>query len=110
MLDHFHPLDSLEGLHEGYCRCFQVAGRNLLLIHSGGESFIIENRCPHMDWLLESGEIKDRHIICPKHRIQFDLASGQALAPGRIDPLARYDVVVQDGRVGLDLRQLSQHT
>lgn len=107
MLDHFHGLEKCDRLYEGYRRCFSVAGRNLLLICTSGEYFLIENRCPHMDWPLDGGVVADHNIECPKHRIRFDLNTGLAIAPGTLDPLQRFDVVVDDGCVGVDLRQLA---
>lgn len=107
MLEHFHPLENVERLGDGYRRCVEVAGHNLLLVCTEGELFLIENRCPHMDWPLDSGEIKNRTIVCAKHRIQFDLRTGLAFAPGSLEPLTRYEVVVVDGQAGIDLRQLS---
>lgn len=107
MLDYFHPLENLDSLYHGYRRSFEVAGHNLLLICCGEQYFLIENRCPHMDWPLDSGVIGDQTITCPKHKIQFNLASGTACAPGRLEPLTRYDVLINAGQAGLDLRQLA---
>lgn len=57
MAGSFQPLEDVSRLHDGYRRCFSIEGVSLLLVQTGSTLFLIENRCPHMDWPLESGDL-----------------------------------------------------
>lgn len=54
-----------------------VGEYKVLVIHTGGKFFAVENRCPHMHLPLKNGRVSDDHAItCPFHRSAFDLESG----------------------------------
>ena len=55
----------------------EVGTRKVLIIHSGGQFFAVDNQCPHMRLPLANGKLtEDYAIICPFHHSAFDLASG----------------------------------
>ena len=54
-----------------------VGPYKVLVIHTHGQFFAVDNRCPHMGLPLKGGKITDDcAIVCPIHRSAFDLASG----------------------------------
>src|SRR5882724_9595131 len=78
------------------------AGKQILLIASGGEIFAIANRCPHEGYPLSEGtEGPDCVLTCNWHNWKFDLATGAALI-GR-DPVRTYPVEVRNGEIFVDL-------
>ena len=89
----FFALEKLHRLHDGYVRPFTVAGRNILLVQSEGEPFILENRCPHMDAPLTYGTVTQGRIRCPLHGIEFDLRTGR----GTCTKLLQGFPVIYDG-------------
>lgn len=74
----FYPLEKLHQLYDGYKRAFRVNRLELLLIQEEGKSYLIENRCPHMDAPLTLGTIQRGYIRCPMHGISFDIKTGHA--------------------------------
>ena len=102
----FHPLAHLHQLYDGYKQVFRVAGYELLLIQNEGKTFLIENRCPHMDARLDTGDIAaEQTLRCRVHGIAFDLYSGKAQGPlgDSIDCLRRFTLVYQGNQLGVDL-------
>ena len=98
----FYPLESKHNLYNGYRNCFEFQNIRLLLIQDNDSIFLIENRCPHMDWLLDGGQVSSMKITCPKHGIQFHLESGEAIAPMKLAPLNTYPIIEHKGQIGFD--------
>lgn len=101
----FYPLEKLHQLHDGYCRSFAVRGKNLLLIQNNGNTYLIENRCPHMDASLEWATFQTDKLRCPVHGIEFDLPNGKALGSlaGCIGDLQRFTITYEGNTLGLML-------
>lgn len=101
----FYPLANLIDLYDGYRCAFRVRGHSLLLIQDSGKTYLIENRCPHMDAPLDTGQVKDGAIVCRAHGIAFQLAGGKPLGPlaNTLDCLRSYDVVYDENKVGVEL-------
>lgn len=101
----FQRLASLHDLYDGYLKPFRVENRSILLIQDGGNHYVIENRCPHMDAPLSTGSLKSEHIICRSHGIAFSLHTGRAQGAlsGMLPCLTFYDVVYEDSFIGIDL-------
>lgn len=77
-------------------------GKQLLICHSAGQFFVIENRCSHAAEPLECGRVRAGWIACPAHGARFDLATGAAINPPARDPIATYPARVVDGWVEAD--------
>lgn len=70
------------------------------------EVFATADRCPHKGGPLSEGIVHDRKVTCPLHNWVFSLETGEAQGAdeGQIDT---YAVRVADGRILLDVSQLS---
>ena len=66
------------------------------------EVFALLDRCPHKGGPLSQGLVHGRRVTCPLHGWNFELDSGQAVAPdsGSSETFA---TKVEDGRVFLAL-------
>ena len=54
-----------------------VGEYKVLIIHSKGKFFAVDNHCPHMSFPLNLGKVTDDcTIICAFHHSAFDLESG----------------------------------
>jgi nitrite reductase/ring-hydroxylating ferredoxin subunit len=103
----------VEDFPTGSRRIVQVEGREIGVFRVGDRYYGMRNRCPHQGGPLCEGRIVPRLIattpgsialssdrppliVCPWHRWQYDLGTGEAYAPG--DPHARsYSVTVDGG-------------
>lgn len=100
----FIALEKRQRLKNGYCRRFTAGGRPILLIHSEGETYAVDARCPHDGSSLARGRIAAGCIRCPKHGIQFSLASGRAQggdAVASVPSLGCLPVVAEGDQIGV---------
>lgn len=89
-------------LHEKGRKVFRHAGKQVLLIASGGEVFAVANRCPHEGYPLSEGTEGPACVLtCNWHNWKFDLKTGAALV-GR-DPVRTYAVELRGGEIFVDL-------
>lgn len=77
----------------------ELDGRSLLLVRSGDTIHAIADRCTHADQELACGMIRNGWIACPAHGARFALASGEPMNPPASQPIATYEVRIQDGQV-----------
>ena len=101
----FISVEKRENMRDGYFRVFKLHGKKVILIQDNNQVFAIEHTCPHDHASLVKGKVSDQCIRCPKHRIEFDLATGKALggiAVEGISRLTRYEVIYQGDDIGLD--------
>ena len=64
--------------------------------------FALADKCPHKGGPLSQGIVHGRHVTCPLHDWQVELATGQALAPDE-GGTACFAVKIEDGAVFVDL-------
>ena len=76
-----------------------VNGCALLLVHSDGEFFAVENLCSHAHEPLACGRVKRGWISCPAHGARFDLASGEPLGAPATEPIRIFPLRMADGMI-----------
>ena len=86
----------------------------VIIVHTGGEIRAFQGICTHEYFELDkgfltgggspgaNGEVAGT-LTCALHLSRFDLADGEALDPPAELPLAMYPVVVEDGRVLIEV-------
>lgn len=105
----FIPLESLSQLYDGYQRPYKVEGKSLLLCQLDGKTFLIENRCPHMDApLTDAAQGASCTIRCRAHGIEFSLLNGKANGPlgDTIDRLVFYPIAYDGNKLGVESESL----
>ena len=56
----------------------KVGDRKILVLNHEGKLYAVDNVCPHLKLKMKKGKITpDGSIVCPWHRSQFDLCSGE---------------------------------
>ena len=81
----------------------QVEGSDILLVNLEGDIRAMQGICSHEYFELDQGFLTGDSLTCALHLSRFDLATGEALDPPAELPLAMYAVVVEDGRIVLEL-------
>lgn len=82
-----------------------VSGTWVTIVRLGDELYAFEDRCTHDGQSLSGGEIERDSttgagvVICPRHGARFCLATGAPLCPPAYEPLRRFEVRRQDGRI-----------
>ncbi|MEO1078330.1 MAG: Rieske 2Fe-2S domain-containing protein [Pseudomonadota bacterium] len=98
----FHALAGLHELEEGFRRVVRLGNREYLLLHSGGETYLVDRHCPHAASPLERGALGDHFLTCPRHGLCFDLRTGRARQGGNA-VLGRYSLAYDGSEIGVDL-------
>jgi 3-phenylpropionate/trans-cinnamate dioxygenase ferredoxin subunit len=83
---------------EGEIRPFKVGRHDVAVANVDGVLYAICDICSHAYCALSDGDLEGTEVVCPCHGSTFDLRTGHPLSPPAVDPVARYDVVV-DGDV-----------
>ncbi len=107
----FQPLEQLSQLYDGYQKAFRVEGHSLLLCQLDGKTFLVENRCPHMDApLTDASQEKDCSIRCRAHGIEFSLLTGKAKGPlaDTIAKLTLFPLIYEGNKIGVDTQNLGR--
>ncbi len=78
-------------------------GDLVLVVHLEDGLHAMQGICSHQYFELDKGFLTGHSITCALHLSRFDLDSGEALDPPAEAPLAIYDVVVEDGRVLIEV-------
>lgn len=94
----FIPVAQTDELSPGTVKVVRAGGRSILLCHSEGRVFAVENLCSHVGEPLECGRMKLGWIACPTHGSRFDLETGEPLNPPATRPIATFPVRV-DGDI-----------
>ena len=93
----------LSDLAPGRCHGLRVNGRTLVLVRTGDDVHVLDNRCPHMGFPLDRGSIDDGILTCHWHHARFDVTTGGTFDLWADDAQA-FPAEVIAGEVWIDLR------
>ncbi|HSP54147.1 MAG TPA: Rieske 2Fe-2S domain-containing protein, partial [Dehalococcoidia bacterium] len=65
----------------------------------GGEFFAFSNTCTHRGGPLGEGILTGGVVECPFHAGQFNVRTGEVVAPPPQEPVRTYRVRVEDGEI-----------
>jgi 3-phenylpropionate/trans-cinnamate dioxygenase ferredoxin component len=75
----------------------------VLVINTGGELRAVQGICTHEYFELDKGFLTGGTLTCALHLSRFDLRDGEPLDPPAELPLALYPVVVENGRILIEI-------
>jgi 3-phenylpropionate/trans-cinnamate dioxygenase ferredoxin subunit len=75
----------------------------VLVVNIGGSLSAVQGICSHEYFELDRGFLTAGTLTCALHLSRFDLESGEPLDPPAQAPLAVYPVVVEDGRILIEV-------
>jgi 3-phenylpropionate/trans-cinnamate dioxygenase ferredoxin component len=91
-------------LGDGEMRMVYVDGTDqVLVINQGGEFTATQGVCSHEYFELDKGFLTAGTLTCALHLSRFDLTTGEPIDPPAELPLEIYPVVVEDGRVLIEV-------
>jgi nitrite reductase/ring-hydroxylating ferredoxin subunit len=82
-----------------------IDGREVLVCHTRGGLFALDNICTHAFARLSEGRLRGFRLICPLHGASFDARTGNVLGAPAIGPLACHGLRVVDGIVEVRLAE-----
>jgi nitrite reductase/ring-hydroxylating ferredoxin subunit len=90
---------------ENTVKRFEVGTHALAVYNLGGMFYATDDECTHGAASLSDGILEDDIIECTMHFGAFDVRTGEPVhAPCSI-PLRTYKVIVQDGKILVDLEK-----
>ena len=75
----------------------------VLVVNSNGELRAVQGICSHEYFELDKGFLTAGTLTCALHLSRFDLSNGEPIDPPAELPLEIYPVVVEDGRVLIEV-------
>jgi 3-phenylpropionate/trans-cinnamate dioxygenase ferredoxin subunit len=97
----FETVASLEELPEGSLLAVRLAsGDEVCLFNYRGQIGAVRNVCTHAEFPLSDGTLdRDGTIECVWHGARYFCLTGEVRRGPAVDPVALYEVRVQDGKV-----------
>lgn len=75
----------------------------LAVFNVDGEFFVLDDQCTHGPGLLSDGFVEDDVIECSVHAGQFNIKTGEVVAPPCDVPVRAYKTTVADGKVVIEV-------
>jgi len=96
-------LCAVDDVPPGTMKLVEVEDELVLVTNLGGRLHATQGVCSHQYFELDQGFLTGDSITCALHLSRFDLETGEALDPPAELPLAVYGVVVDGGRVLIEV-------
>ena len=96
-------LCKVEDVGLGEVRRIEAASLTLAVYNLDGEYCVTDDACTHGPGSLSEGFIDGDTIECNFHQGVFDIRTGEVVKPPCMVPVKTYKVVVEDGRVWIEV-------
>ena len=96
-------LFAVEEVPEGTMKMAWVDGTDQVLVVNTGEITAVQGICSHEYFELDKGFLTAGTLTCALHLSRFDLSDGEPLDPPAELPLVVYPVVIEDGRILIEV-------
>jgi len=94
---------AVDEVPEGTMKMAWVDGTDQVLVVNTGELTALQGICSHEYFELDKGFLTAGTLTCALHLSRFDLETGEPLDPPAEAPLAVYPVVVENGRILIEV-------
>ena len=88
---------------EGAALKVERDGLVLAVFNLGGRFFVTDDTCTHGPGSLSEGEIDGEIVECNFHNGQFNIKTGEVVAPPCMVPVKTYKTTVENGRVFIEV-------
>ena len=95
----FVAVGRADDLREGDMWAFDVQDTKIAVANVGGTFYAFDDTCTHMECSLAQGDLEETTVICLCHGSEFDVTSGEVLAPPAREPVASYETRVVDENI-----------
>jgi nitrite reductase/ring-hydroxylating ferredoxin subunit len=96
-------LCNTEDVAAGAALKVETADLVLAVFNMGGQFYVTDDACTHGPGSLSEGYIEDDVVECNFHNGQFNIRTGEVVAPPCMVPVKTYPAVVEDGGVYIEV-------
>jgi len=88
----------------GELAAFDAGGVRIAIANADGRLFAIDEVCTHEQCsLVEDGTLDGTVVTCGCHGAQFDVTTGQVLAPPALEPVQTYPLRVNGDEIVVEV-------
>ncbi|HZP26812.1 MAG TPA: non-heme iron oxygenase ferredoxin subunit [Dehalococcoidia bacterium] len=91
----FKKVATVAEVPQGEMKLVEVDGQEIVIANVDGAFYVFAAECTHMGGPLADGFLVNDVVECPWHGGQFDVKTGQVVAPPPPTPLPTYAVQVE---------------
>lgn len=91
----FQKVATKEDVSPGKMKEFEVGGKKVTVANTDGGFFAFQSECTHAQCALVGGFLDGLTLTCYCHGAQFDVSTGEVLAPPAQSSLTIYQVKVE---------------
>lgn len=95
-LEQFLKIADTSELNEGQMMLVETGDEHLVLAKVEGNFYAVSDLCTHARCSLSDGALDGPVLRCPCHGAEFDVRSGDVLAPPADEPLNTYEVKIDN--------------
>lgn len=96
-------LGKTEDVPAGEVRSYDANGVTVAVANVDGTLYAFDDTCPHRQCSLAEGDLEETTVICACHGSEFDVRTGALLNGPAEDPVAHYEVSVENGEIQIEL-------
>jgi nitrite reductase/ring-hydroxylating ferredoxin subunit len=96
-------LCSAEEVAVGAALKVETGDLSLAVFNVGGQYYVTDDLCTHGPGSLSEGYIEDDVVECNFHNGQFNIRTGEIVAPPCMIPIKTYPTIVENGKVFIDV-------
>jgi nitrite reductase/ring-hydroxylating ferredoxin subunit len=108
MADDLTSVCAIADVPANSARRFDVGAHALAVYNVGGTIYVTDDECTHGAASLSDGVLDDDIIECTMHFGAFNVRTGEAVQAPCSIALRTYKVVVQDGKIFIDLAKTAK--
>jgi len=102
-MGNFVEAAKIDELESGQGKLVEAEGKEIALFNCDGTYYAIDNECTHVGGPLCEGEIDGSTVVCPWHGAEFDLKSGEVLAPPAEENINTYKVHIDGDLIKIEI-------
>lgn len=90
-------------IEPGSAKLVEVEGKEIALFNCDGEYYAIDNECTHVGGPLCEGDLDGETVVCPWHGGEFNIKTGEVLAPPAEENVTSYKVSVEGDSIKIEV-------
>lgn len=90
---------SVDEIPPGHHKTIDIHDVMVAVFNVDGKLYAIEDVCTHDGGILTGGDVQGHVVTCPRHGAQFDIRTGEVLAPPAYEPVATFPVRIHAGMI-----------